>query len=189
MVESRCATVMQVQLRRRRLSMIRFSDSASMALVAAPMRIMRMSIRRYGRRYGRIFGTPKNGREIFSVDTGEIRWRTLELWPGPNPAPVERSWAPLWTLADYRAKEGRSELDVLWGLYRQRCEADGSRSFSAFPLWDHDRSEPRGERHWSFLKGLLAWDRTPGERRLRFLWLGSWSFDAPAAEEAQALEN
>lgn len=124
-----------------------------------------------------------------NVDTGEIRWRTLELWPGPNPAPVERSWAPLWTLADYRAKEGRSELDVLWGLYRQRCEADGSRSFSAFPLWDHDRSEPRGERHWSFLKGLLAWDRTPGERRLRFLWIGSWTFDAPAAEEAQALEN
>ena len=116
------------------------------------------------------------------TETGEIRWRTLELWPGPNPAPVERSWAPLWTLADYRAKAGASELDILWGLYRQRSEPDGSRSFSAFPLWAHDRSEPRGERHWSFCKGLLAWDRTPESRRLRFLWLGSWNFDVPAEE-------
>lgn len=115
----------------------------------------------------------------------ERRTRMLELWPGPNPAAVERSWAPLWTLADYRSLQGNSEFDVLWGLYRQRGAVDGARSFSLFPIWAHDRAEPRGERRWSFLKGLLAYDRTGAGKRVRFLWVGRWSWGG-AAEDAVA---
>jgi hypothetical protein len=122
-----------------------------------------------------------------NYDTREkaYRFRFLDLWPGPNPPPVERSWAPLWTLVDYRAQNENSDLDVLWGLYRQARRADDEQTFSLFPLWRHDRAGNNAARRWSVLKGLLAYDRSATNRQVRFLWLGRINL-GPASAAAGA---
>ena len=120
------------------------------------------------------------------IPTDRVRFRTLDLWPGNDLPPVERSWAPLWTLADYRRNGPASDFELLWGLYRQSGNAEtGARDFSLFPFWRHVRDANDTARRWSFLKGLLAYDREPdGSRRFRFLWLGRLSFAPPAEPDA-----
>ncbi len=100
------------------------------------------------------------------------RLRLLDLWPSGHPPPVERSWAPLWTVLDYRVRGKDSDLDVLWGLYRDTRRDGGARSVSLFPLWRHERTGEDSARRWSVLKGLMAYDRTATNRQVRFLWLG-----------------
>ena len=120
----------------------------------------------------------------YDVDARTYRLRLLELWPAVNPPAVERSWAPLWTVLDYRANGERSDLDVLWGLYRATRREGGARAFSLFPLWRHDRTAGDGARRWSVLKGLIAYDRTATNRQVRFLWLGRVRLAPPAATAA-----
>ena len=121
----------------------------------------------------------------YDRDTGTCRLRFLDLWPAVNPPPVERSWAPLWTLVDYRAHGPRRDLDVLWGLYRQTRREEGARAFSLFPLWQHERAGGDTARRWSVLKGLLAYDRTATNRQVRFLWLGRVRLAAPDGKGAE----
>ncbi len=120
----------------------------------------------------------------YDREAGSCRLRLLDLWPTGHPPPVERSWAPLWTVLDYRATGEASDLDVLWGLYRATRREGGARAFSLFPLWRHERAEGEGRRRWSVLKGLLAYDRTATNRQVRFLWLGRVRL-APAAGKAE----
>lgn len=108
------------------------------------------------------------------------RLRLLHLWPGAETPPVERSWAPLWTLADYRVHGANSDLDVLWGLYRHTRRGEDARAFSLFPVWQHERVGGNSARRWSVLKGLLAYDRTATNRQVRFLWLGRWRLNTTA---------
>ena len=116
---------------------------------------------------------------------GRCRLRLLDLWPTGHPPPVERSWAPLWTVLDYRANGAARDLDVLWGMCRYARREGGARAYSLFPLWRHERAEGEGRRRWSVLKGLLAYDRTATNRQVRFLWLGRVRL-APAAGKADA---
>ena len=126
---------------------------------------------------------------IYDLDEPAYRLRLLDLWPAGHPPPVERSWAPLWTLLDYRAHGERSDLDVLWGLYRQTRRDGGARAFSLFPLWRHERTAGDAERRWSVLKGLLAWDRTATTRQVRFLWLGRVRLAAPVPADGERAET
>ncbi|MDD2239527.1 MAG: hypothetical protein PHO14_07915 [Kiritimatiellae bacterium] len=121
----------------------------------------------------------------YDLEAKTYRLRLVDLWPAGHPPPVERSWAPLWTVLDYRAHGEQSDLDVLWGLARYTRREAGARAFSLFPLWRHDRAEAAGVRRWSVLKGLIAYDRTATTRQVRFLWLGRWRLAGPesAAEE------
>ena len=64
----------------------------------------------------------------YDLDENTYRLRLLDLWPGPHPPPVERSWAPLWTVLDYRVRGTDSDLDAFWGLYRDTRRADGARA-------------------------------------------------------------
>jgi hypothetical protein len=122
----------------------------------------------------------------YDLDEGAYRLRAPDLWPGPTPPGVERNWAPIWTLLDYRARGERSDLDVLWGLYRQVRREGGARTFSLFPLWKHERTAADRERRWSVLKGLLAYDRTATNRTVRFLWVGRVRLAAGGAEAEKA---
>ena len=80
------------------------------------------------------------------------RFRLLELWPIRNSAPVERNWAPLWTLYKRTEADGRIRRDVLWFAW-------------------HSEREPNAERaEWSLLKGLLAYKREGGRRSCRVLY-------------------
>ncbi len=117
-------------------------------------------------------------------EAGTCLWRAPDLWPAVHPPPVERSWAPLWTLWDYRRNGERRDLDVLWGLYRDTRRKDNARAVSLFPLWQHERAA--GGRRWSVLKGLLAYDRTATNRQVRLLWLGRVRLAAPGGQGAGA---
>ena len=114
------------------------------------------------------------------------RFAALDLWPGPTPDVVERSWAPFWTLFDYRTAASAPDsppdaasLSLLWGLYRQSHAPDAPTQYELFPLWRHVRAPDDADRHWSLLKGLLAYDRTPSSRRLRLLYLIPIPLPAP----------
>jgi len=139
---------------------------------------------------GRVLATRTKVWPLFSrqadVDAQTLRWRWLDLWPAGQPPAVERSWAPLWTLWDYRAQQDSRDLDVLWGLYRQTSRAEEARAFSLFPLWWHERAARNEARRWAVLKGLLAYDRTATNRQVRVLWLGRIPLKpAPAAAAAE----
>jgi len=80
------------------------------------------------------------------------RLRLLDLWPGRDLAPVQRNYAPFWTLYEYRETERRREDRLLWGAWHYRRQ--------------------QSERHWSVLGGLIGHDQTAREgKRRRFLWL------------------
>ncbi len=105
---------------------------------------------------------------------GEDRqFQCLDLWPGRDPEPVARSWAPLWTLAGYRARGEDSDLEVLWGLLR-RAHRDGAMSrTSLFPLveWERDRRDGADAHAWSVLKGLIGYERAERASTVRLLYV------------------
>lgn len=117
----------------------------------------------------------------YDLRTQSYRLRSLQLWPGPLPPSVERSWAPLWTLVDYSAVGESSDLDVLWGWYKYDRRPGNARDYSFFPFWRHVRESNDSERRWSFLKGLIAYDRNATSRTVRFLWLGRIRLKTAAA--------
>jgi hypothetical protein len=69
----------------------------------------------------------------YDLEEGSYRLRLLDLWPGPVPPPVERSWAPLWTVLDVSRAGGGRDLDVLWGLYRDDAAGGGRAGVFAVP--------------------------------------------------------
>ena len=124
------------------------------------------------------------GSSACDLDAGTRRLRLLDLWPAGHPPPVERSWAPLWTLLDARTNGENRDVDALWGLYRGTRRGEGARAFSLFPLWRHERAAADAGRRWSVLKGLIAYDRTATNRQVRFLWLGRIRLAPPAGKAA-----
>lgn len=81
------------------------------------------------------------------------RFRMLELWPIKNTAPVERNWAPLWTLYKRTSNEGVVRKDALWFIWHSEKESSA------------DRKE------WSLLKGLLAYKQQADKRSVRVLYV------------------
>lgn len=80
------------------------------------------------------------------------RFRMLELVPFKNVAPVERNWAPLWTLYKRTENEGVIRKDILWFAW-------------------HSEKDPETEsKEWSLLKGLLAYKKQAGDRSVRLLY-------------------
>ena len=118
------------------------------------------------------------------AEGGARRLRVLDLWPAGNPPAGERSWAPLWTVLEHRARGEESDLDVLWGLFRQTRRAGGAQAFEVFPVWGHERAGGDAGRRWSVLKGLIAYERTATTRQVRFLWLGRIRLAPPGGPAA-----
>jgi len=86
-------------------------------------------------------------------DERASRFRILELWPIKNSAPVERNWAPIWTLYKRTNVDGEISKDVLWFAW-------------------HSEKEPSADRtEWSLLKGLLAYKREGEAKSFRIFWL------------------
>jgi hypothetical protein len=99
------------------------------------------------------------------------RLRVLDLWPVRNAPPVERCYAPLWTLYSRTAVGEAVDSELLWGLYRHRRRGEEMRSVSLFPLaaWQRD-DRGAGRREWSLLQGLVGWRREGTQRSLRVLY-------------------
>jgi hypothetical protein len=81
------------------------------------------------------------------------RFRLLELWPVKNSGPIERNWAPLWTLYNRTRSDGVVRNDALWFVWRSEREPAVER------------------REWSLLKGLLAYKRERDAKSGRLLWI------------------
>ena len=59
----------------------------------------------------------------------QSRFRTLLLWPLRHTAPVEREYAPLWTIYQHTRAGANTDDEVLWGLFRhQRRGATAGRN-------------------------------------------------------------
>lgn len=81
----------------------------------------------------------------------QSRFRMLELWP-LNTAPIERNWAPLWTLYKRTNDDGLVKKDLLWFIW-------------------HSEKEPERERsEWSLLKGLLGYKKDTDSKQLKLFW-------------------
>lgn len=84
-------------------------------------------------------------------ETGS-RFRMLDLWPVNEDAPVERNWAPVWTLFEHREEKDRTQTRLLWGLWTSNT----------------DRSAKQGK--WSLLNGLLEYHHSKDGRGLRLFY-------------------
>ena len=104
------------------------------------------------------------------------RLRLLELWPLWGASPVERNWAPFWTLFDWTKVGQNADTEVLWGLCRDRRRGEERRAVSLFPIWEWRRDDRAGgAREWNVLKGLLGRrhdERGVSYRLLYFIRLG-----------------
>ena len=98
------------------------------------------------------------------------RFRMLALWPLKQTPGIERNWAPLWSLYARERVGEATESELLWGLYRHRCDADGSR-LSVFPLLQTAATKERdGDRRWSLFYGLLGYERSGTKKQFRLLY-------------------
>ena len=101
----------------------------------------------------------------------ESCFRTLELWPLRTPAPMERLYAPLWTLYSRTGIGENMDHELLWGLYRQRRRGGDVFSSALFPLWEWRRDDREKEtREWNLLKGLVGYSRKGTQKQVRVLY-------------------
>ncbi len=114
------------------------------------------------------------------------RLRALEFWPLKQTGPVERGWAPFWTLGVRTWNEEDLDSELLWGLYRHRRRGDAHYR-SVFPLFDSSRDEAEDRREFNLLRGLVGYRREGDAMSVRLLYL--LRFGRPSAEETPALQG
>lgn len=109
----------------------------------------------------------------------ESRFRMLDLSPLKDSAPIERNYAPLWTLFEKVRVGGKSDTELLWGLYRRQRRGPEETYTSIFPVinWARTETEDESYRRWSILKGLIGYERQGTNRRYRLLYVFNWGDD------------
>lgn len=106
----------------------------------------------------------------YARDGADKDFRALDLWPF-RIAPVERNWAPLWTLYAHRLRGDAVEDELLWGLFRHDRARDRYRHISIFPLVSWTRAPQNQQfKEWSILRGLIARREVNGKAAYRFLY-------------------
>lgn len=100
----------------------------------------------------------------------ECRLRMLELWPLKNTAPIERNYAPFWTLYQRESSGESMQEELLWGLYNRRKATDGSGHVSVFPFFRKDTSPAEERSSWSLLSGLIGCERESLRRTFKLLY-------------------
>lgn len=100
----------------------------------------------------------------------DATFRMLDLWPLHN-KPIDRNWAPLWTLYSRHRLGDAIEDDFLWGLYYHARKPDVFRRFNIFPLvaWQSS-TDNGGSVEWSILKGLFGRSRRGDRSSYRMLY-------------------
>jgi hypothetical protein len=84
-------------------------------------------------------------------EAGQHLFRFLSLWPLEHSPAVERNLAPLWTLFSSKKMDERREDELLWGLVSRRREGEHYKK-------------------WSWLMGLIQYERDAGQKHLRLLY-------------------
>ena len=85
-------------------------------------------------------------------DEQASRFRLLELWPVRNSVPVERNWAPLWTLYKRTDRDGTICKDLLWFA------------------WHSEKAPKKDRSEWSLLKGLVSYKKEGSSKCVRLLY-------------------
>lgn len=103
----------------------------------------------------------------------QARFRMLKLWPLRHTAPIEREYAPIWTLYQHVVAGDNTDDEFLWGLVRHQRRGNVSSHGSIFPLveWNRDR-RGTGAHDWNLLKGLLGYEDDGTNSAVRLLWFG-----------------
>ncbi|MEI6970781.1 MAG: hypothetical protein WCL44_04620 [bacterium] len=110
--------------------------------------------------------------------------RVPALWPGEDVAPIENTYAPVWTLFSKTDTGDASEFEFLWGMVRRRKGPTES-SGSIFPLLSWARTGGvDGAKEWSLLLGLIGYRKqgASGSLRLLFIDFGGRKKDVPSPE-------
>lgn len=107
----------------------------------------------------------------YHYEDGAAQFRTLDLWPLADNAHVDRNWSPWWTLYNRTWRGDDLDTEALWGFYRHQRRGDEASYVSVFPFinWRRDEAEDNYS-GWSFLKGLIARDKTDHGTSWRFLY-------------------
>lgn len=111
--------------------------------------------------------------------------RILNLWPLAADGPLNRNYAPLWTLYKTRSDNNSFERELLWGFYHQSKSSQGESRLSIFPLFERESSNGVEKVvEWSLLKGLLGCRKTDKGVSWRLLYL--FEFGDKGAENSDA---
>ena len=122
----------------------------------------------------------------------EARLRTLDLWPARHTPSIEKNLAPFWTLYSRERVGEAKEDELLWGLFRYRRDGEAVRKLSLFPLfsWRNTGKEEAGRRGWSFLLGLIGYERRGLRRTFKLLYLPiTFGKDDSEVEPSELDEN
>ncbi|NOR49817.1 MAG: hypothetical protein GQ530_02125, partial [Desulfuromonadales bacterium] len=91
----------------------------------------------------------------------------------PGNEGIERSWAPLWRVYQQKwDRQGNNVVSLLWNLYWFERQDDRV-AWELFPLFKY-RKESEHEIDVSFLKGLVRYRNSDGDRQLNLFYL-PWS--------------
>ena len=114
----------------------------------------------------------------------ESRLRVLDLWPAKHTPSIEKNLAPIWTLYSRQRVGQTREDELLWGLFRYRRDEEVVRKLSLFPLFSwRNAGEEDGRRGWSFLLGLIGYERRGLRKTFRLLYLPmTFGKDAPTED-------
>jgi len=102
-------------------------------------------------------------------DVDAKRFSMLSLFPYRDYDAIDRNYSPLWTIYTHASFKDRREDELLWGLVSLRQSASEEK-FSLFPLISVAREKKNNEFTWSFLKGLIAREKTGAKRQFRLLY-------------------
>jgi len=105
-------------------------------------------------------------------DRSEFRF--LAIWPQRRFGPVDRNYAPLWTLFSVQRQGDACDTDVLWGLLHRSTDGHGHCELRIFPFIDYERTQ-RSRWRISILGGLYRWERNHGGVQSRLLYFLRWS--------------
>ena len=102
-------------------------------------------------------------------------FRMLTVLPHDDTGSFAASWLPFTILYHYqRTADGVRESRALFGLYRHR-RSEIERRVNGMYLFDYERhgTKATGVRYRKFqiLKGLFAYERVMGKRRIKLLWI------------------
>jgi hypothetical protein len=113
--------------------------------------------------------------------------RILDLWTMRRAYPVERNWAPIWTLYTYTHTPELTRHDLLWGFYQHRSRHGQVEKHALFPLFSYKRGTEGESRRLDFLTGLIGSQTdADGSRHLRLLWGLNRRLASPRAEAPEA---
>lgn len=97
--------------------------------------------------------------------------RALDLWPPSWRGPIERNYAPFWSLFVRTRVEDTALEEALWGMYRRYRRGDEEQYLSVFPFFQYHREGTEtAARSFSLLKGLVGYRRTEHGSSWRLLY-------------------